>query len=138
MRRLSGTLPFYADNPDDFLDLVLSSNFSFPDSEWEEVGEEGAHSTSPTPPHLKHPHVPLFRAARDLITKILVPDPKKRLGVREILACAPDLVSARPSPRPGPHSDAGLCAGTLGLSCTPRLPTRSVLSFGRNIKREFT
>lgn len=61
---LSGTLPFYADNPDDFLDLVLSSNFSFPDSEWEEVGEE----------------------ARDLITKILVPDPKKRLGVREILA----------------------------------------------------
>ena len=45
------------------------------------------------PPHLKHPHVPLFRAARDLITKILVPDPKKRLGVREILACAPDLVS---------------------------------------------
>ena len=50
MRRLSGTLPFYADNPDDFLDLVLSSNFSFPDSEWEEVGEEGAHSTSPPPP----------------------------------------------------------------------------------------
>ena len=52
MRRLSGTLPFYADNPDDFLDLVLSSNFSFPDSEWEEVGEEGVHSTSPTPPHI--------------------------------------------------------------------------------------
>eukprot|EP01052_Picozoa_sp_SAG31_P071523 SAG31_NODE_30443_length_381_cov_0.734043_1_plen_36_part_10 len=31
---LSGTLPFYADNPDDFLELVLDSNFSFPDSEW--------------------------------------------------------------------------------------------------------
>jgi serine/threonine protein kinase len=61
---LSGTLPFYADNPDDFLELVLDSSFSFPDSEWADVGEE----------------------ARDLIKKILVPDPKKRLTVRQILA----------------------------------------------------
>jgi len=61
---LSGTLPFYADNPDDFLELVLSSSFSFPDSEWADVGEE----------------------AKDLIRKILVPDPKRRLTVRQILA----------------------------------------------------
>ena len=32
-------MPFYADNPDDFLELVLNSNFSFPDSEWEGVSE---------------------------------------------------------------------------------------------------
>ena len=38
-RRLSGTLPFYADNPDDFLELVLSSSFTFPDSEWAGVSE---------------------------------------------------------------------------------------------------
>ena len=38
-RRLSGTLPFYADNPDDFLELVLSSSFNFPDSEWATVSE---------------------------------------------------------------------------------------------------
>ena len=41
---LSGTLPFYADNPDDFLELVLSSSFSFPDSEWAEVSTEGAYA----------------------------------------------------------------------------------------------
>jgi hypothetical protein len=46
--RLSGTLPFYADNPDDFLELVLSSSFSFPDSEWADVGEEGELSLCPT------------------------------------------------------------------------------------------
>ena len=39
---LSGTLPFYADNPDDFLELVLHSSFSFPESEWAEVSEGGA------------------------------------------------------------------------------------------------
>lgn len=38
-RRLSGTLPFYADNPDDFLELVLSSSFTFPDTEWADVSE---------------------------------------------------------------------------------------------------
>ena len=75
--RLSGTLPFYADNPDDFLELVLSSSFSFPDSEWADVGEE----------------------ARDLIKKILVPDPKKRLTVRQILA-HPWLAVSRTLPRP--------------------------------------
>ena len=37
--RLSGTLPFYADNPDDFLELVLNSSFTFPDSEWADVSE---------------------------------------------------------------------------------------------------
>ena len=95
MRRLSGTLPFYADNPDDFLDLVLSSNFSFPDSEWEEVGEEGAPFNTAQTTHVGETSRVLLmclRAARDLIRKILVPEPKKRLGVREILACAPDLV----------------------------------------------
>jgi len=61
---LSGTLPFYADNPDDFLELVLHSSFSFPESEWAEVSE----------------------GAQDLIRKILVPDPKRRLTVRQILA----------------------------------------------------
>lgn len=61
---LSGTLPFYADNPDDFLELVLNSSFSFPDSEWANVSE----------------------AAKDLIRKILVPDPKRRLSSSQILA----------------------------------------------------
>lgn len=32
-------MPFYADNPDDFLELVLSSSFTFPDSEWADVSE---------------------------------------------------------------------------------------------------
>jgi len=61
---LSGTLPFYADNPDDFLELVLNSKFSFPESEWAAISEP----------------------AKDLIRKILVPDPKRRLTSRQILA----------------------------------------------------
>ena len=32
-------MPFYADNPDDFLELVLSYSFTFPDSEWADVSE---------------------------------------------------------------------------------------------------
>eukprot|EP01047_Picozoa_sp_COSAG01_P030232 COSAG01_NODE_2102_length_8419_cov_42.585216_6_plen_388_part_00 len=61
---LSGTLPFYADDPDEFLELVLSSSFSFPDEEWGHMADE----------------------VKDLIRKILVPDPKRRLTVRQILA----------------------------------------------------
>ena len=61
---LSGTLPFFADSPDDFLELVLSSRFSFPDDEWAESSEE----------------------VKDLIRKILVPDQNRRLTVKEILA----------------------------------------------------
>jgi len=60
---LSGTLPFYADNPDDFLELVRHSDFSFPDSEWEEISE----------------------GPKDLIRKILVPDPRRRFTIRMIL-----------------------------------------------------
>lgn len=60
---LSGTLPFYADNPDDFLELVRHSDFSFPDSEWADISE----------------------GPKDLIRKILVPDPRRRYGVRQIL-----------------------------------------------------
>ena len=60
---LSGTLPFYADDPDEFLELVLSSSFSFPEAEWSHLSED----------------------VRDLIRKILVPDPKRRLTVRQIL-----------------------------------------------------
>ena len=91
MRRLSGTLPFYADNPDDFLDLVLSSNFSFPDSEWEEVGEEGAHSTSPTPPTFeKSSRPPVSCSARPY-------HENSRAGSEEALGCQGDsCVRARP------------------------------------------
>ena len=60
---LSGTLPFYADNPDDFLELVLSSAFSFPDEEWSGMSEE----------------------VKDLVRKILVPDPMRRLTAKQVL-----------------------------------------------------
>ena len=86
---MSGTLPFYADNPDDFLELVLSSSFSFPDSEWADVGEEGKPKHTPPSGRRRQcltPPACLFCAAQDLIKKILVPDPKKRLTVRQILA----------------------------------------------------
>ncbi len=113
-RRLSGTLPFYADNPDDFLELVLSSSFTFPDSEWADVSEgrkllpepsshisgldtldalfcgpcNGLLCVAPTALTRKSSdsHCLCMYAAKDLIKKILVPDPKKRLNVRDILA----------------------------------------------------
>ena len=60
---LSGALPFYADNPDDFLKLVLNSDFSFPDEEWSGLSEE----------------------VKNLVRKILVPDPMRRLTAKQVL-----------------------------------------------------
>eukprot|EP01052_Picozoa_sp_SAG31_P035074 SAG31_NODE_4185_length_3494_cov_1.707511_2_plen_193_part_00 len=40
---VSGTLPFYADNPDEFLELVLDSQFEFPDDDtfkWSSLSDE--------------------------------------------------------------------------------------------------
>ena len=113
-RRLSGTLPFYADNPDDFLELVLSSSFTFPDSEWADVSEgrkllpePSSHISGLNAPDAlfcgpcncllcvapnvltrksSDSHCLCMRTAKDLIRKILVPDPKKRMNVRDILA----------------------------------------------------
>jgi serine/threonine protein kinase len=83
--RLSGTLPFYADNPDDFLELVLNSKFSFPDSEWAGISEQGkpVHSSAA---QISIDVFAVLVAAKDLIRKVLVPDPKRRLTSRQILA----------------------------------------------------
>ena len=86
MPSLSGTLPFYADNPDDFLELVLNSNFSFPDSEWEGVSEGGTRGRAV--PRLEFTTVltPWAWTAQDLIRKILVPEPRRRYTIPQILA----------------------------------------------------
>ena len=60
---LSGTLPFYADNPEEFLELVLESNYDFPDDEWGELSS----------------------SVKDLISKILVPDPDHRVTLQGVL-----------------------------------------------------
>ena len=61
---MSGSLPFFADNPIEFLEVVLYSEFTFPDAEW------GAVSYT----------------AKGLIRKMLIPDPRKRPTVDDILA----------------------------------------------------
>jgi len=60
---LSGTLPFYAENHGDFLDLLLSEAVSFPEDEWGGISRE----------------------ATDLISGMLAVDPKRRLSVEEVL-----------------------------------------------------
>ena len=61
---MSGSLPFYAENPTEFLDIVLTSEFEFPDDEWGAVSE----------------------TAKNLIRKILETDPRKRPTIDDILA----------------------------------------------------
>ena len=61
---LSGTLPFYAENHGDFVDLLLSEAVSFPEDEWGGISRE----------------------ATDLISGMLAVDPKRRLSVEEVLA----------------------------------------------------
>lgn len=60
---MSGSLPFYAENPTEFLEIVLTSEFEFPDDEWGEVSE----------------------TAKDLIREILVTDPAQRPTIEDIM-----------------------------------------------------
>ena len=62
---LSGSMPFYADNPADFLDLILTARLpEFPEDEWATISPE----------------------AKDLITQMLCVDPQHRVKVDAALA----------------------------------------------------
>jgi serine/threonine protein kinase len=90
---VSGTLPFYADNPDDFLDLVLESEYSFP-----EVLR--AFTCLLSEPHVLFIHIlfiplrpfdqeewgDLSSSIQELIRQILVPNPRDRLTLDDIRA----------------------------------------------------
>ena len=56
---LSGSMPFYADNPTDFLDLILTATLEFPEDEWATISLE----------------------AKDLITQMLCVDPQYRIKI---------------------------------------------------------
>jgi serine/threonine protein kinase len=60
---LCGFPPFYDDNNKKLFALIISANFTFPDPYWTDVSE----------------------SAKDLVRKLLVVDPKKRLTAEEIL-----------------------------------------------------
>ena len=95
---LSGTLPFYADNPDDFLELVLHSNFSFPDSEWIDVGEGGQRARNirapPTP--ISSTDTNLLHRPHTIMRTHRAPYARHALRMRAV-AC-PRLATCRPSP----------------------------------------
>jgi calcium/calmodulin-dependent protein kinase I len=71
---LCGFPPFYDDNNKKLFSLIINANFTFPDPYWTDVSEE----------------------AKDLVSKLLVVDPKKRLTAAEILR-HPWMVSASTS-----------------------------------------
>ena len=52
-------MPFYADNPTDFLDLILTATLEFPEDEWATISLE----------------------AKDLITQMLCVDPQYRIKI---------------------------------------------------------
>ena len=60
---LCGFPPFYDDNNKKLFSLIIHANFTYPDPYWTEVSAE----------------------AKDLVNKLLVVDPKKRLTAAEIL-----------------------------------------------------
>merc|ERR1711865_997718 len=61
---LSGTLPFFAETSQDFVEAVVVANYEFPDEEWADVSDQGL----------------------DLIERILVADPAERATIDQILS----------------------------------------------------
>ena len=61
---LSGTLPFFAETSQDFVEAVVVANYEFPDEEWADVSDQGL----------------------DLIERILVVDPAERATIDQILS----------------------------------------------------
>eukprot|EP01051_Picozoa_sp_SAG22_P001413 SAG22_NODE_55_length_23749_cov_24.622918_5_plen_624_part_00 len=60
---LSGTLPFYAENSQDFVQAVVGAQYEFPDEEWADISDQ----------------------ALDLIERILEPSPDNRISLQHIL-----------------------------------------------------
>eukprot|EP01050_Picozoa_sp_SAG11_P000554 SAG11_NODE_18_length_25850_cov_18.210050_12_plen_82_part_00 len=63
MGHAQGTLPFYAENSQDFVGTVTTAQYEFPDEEWADVSDE----------------------ALDLIERILVVDPADRIDLEGIM-----------------------------------------------------